>query len=113
MIKMQTLLRNGNQYLHLHGAHAGAKTHLDAQIPFDPCEDQLHLPALAVQVGDHLWSETEGVRQKRQAPSGVVPDYLPAHRCGEVPARQIGRPLVSVGVCYMGRKHSGSDEQDV
>jgi len=113
MIKMQTLLRSGNQYLHLHGALAGAKKHLDAQIPFDHCVEQLHLPALAVQVGDHLWSETEGARQKRQAPSGVVPDYLPAHRCGEAPARRIGEPFVSVDVCYMGQIQGGSDQRDV
>ena len=59
MIKMQTFLRNGDQQvgryrnpdLPLDGVLAGAQKNLDAQVLLDPFEEQLHLPALALQIG--------------------------------------------------------------
>ena len=99
MIKMQTFLRDGNQqvgrygnpYLRLYRVLAGAKKHLDAQMLLDPLEEQLHLPALAIQIGDQLGLEGKVVGQKHQSLAGVVLDHHPAHRRGVVLARQIGR----------------------
>ena len=95
MIKMQTFLRDGNQqvgrygnpYLRLDGVLAGAKEHLDAQVLLDPFEEQLHLPTLAVQVGNQLGLQSEVVGQKHQALAGVVLDDHPAQRRGVILAR--------------------------
>ena len=72
MLKMQTFLCNGDQqvgrygnpYLRLHRVFAGAEEHLDAQVLLDPFEEQFHLPALAVQVGNQL-----GLQDKDKATS--------------------------------------------
>ena len=50
MLKMQTLLCDGNQYvggysnpdLRLHGVLACSEEHFDAQMLLDPLEEQLH-----------------------------------------------------------------------
>ena len=71
---MQTLLRDGDQHvggygdpdLRLHRVLAGAEEHLDAQMLLDPLEEQLDLPALAIQIGDHLGLQAEdGIRDLR------------------------------------------------
>ena len=98
MIKMQAFLRNGNEqvgrygdpYLRLHGVLAGAKEHLDGQMLLDPFEEQFHLPALAIKVGDQLGLQTEVVGQKDQPLAGVVPDHNAAQCCGIVLAGLIG-----------------------
>ena len=98
MIKMQTFLRDGDQqvgrygnpYLRLDGVLAGAKKHLDAQMLLDPLEEQFHLPALAVEIGDQLGLQCKVVGQKCQALARVVLDHHPAHRCGVILARKIG-----------------------
>jgi hypothetical protein len=89
MIEMQTFLRDGDQhvgrygnpYLPLDPVLAGAKEHLDAQVLLDPFEEQLHLPALTVQVRDHFRLQGEVVGQKYETFSGVVLDHNPARRC--------------------------------
>ena len=99
MLKMQTLLRNGDQqvggygnpYLRLHRVLAGAKEPLDAQVLLDPFEEQLHLPALAVQVGNQFGLQSEVVGQKHQAFPCVVLDHHPAQRCRIVLARIVRR----------------------
>ena len=89
MLKMQTFLCDGNQYvggysnpdLRLHGVLACSKEHLDTQMLFDPLEEQLHLPALAVQIGNQLRLERQVVGQEHQALSLVVLGHHPAqHR---------------------------------
>ena len=89
MIKMQTFLCDsdqqvggyGNPYLRLHGVPAGAKEHLDAQVLFDPLEEQFHLPTLAVQIGDQFGLQGKVVGQKHQPFYGIVLDHHPAqHR---------------------------------
>ena len=60
MIKMQAFFGNGDQQvggygypdLRLDGVLAGAEEHLDTQMLLDPLEEQLYLPALAIQVGN-------------------------------------------------------------
>ena len=99
MVKMQTFLRNGDQQvgrygnpdLRLHGVLAGAKEHLDTQMLLDPFEEQLHLPALAVQVGNQLGLQCEVVAQKHQALARVVLDHHSAQRLRVVLARRIRR----------------------
>ena len=99
MVEMQTFLRNGNQqvgrygdpYLRLDGILAGTEEHLDAQVLLDPFEEQLHLPALAVQVGNQLGLEREVVGQKHQAFACTVLDHHAAHRRGVVLARIVSR----------------------
>ena len=99
MIKMQAFFGNGDQqvgrygnpYLRLHRVLAGAEEHLDAQMLLDPLEEQFHLPALAVQVGDQLRFQGEVVGQKHQSFAGVVLDHHPAHRRGIVLSRKMPR----------------------
>ena len=95
---MQTFLRDcdyqvgryGNPYLRLDGVLAGAKKHLDAQVLLDPFEEQLHLPALAIKIGNQFGLQAEVVGQKHQPFSGIVPDHHAAHRRGVLLARLIG-----------------------
>ena len=69
MIKMQAFFGNSDQQvrghdnpnLRLHRVLARAKEHLDSQMLLDPLEEQFHLQALAVQVGDQLRCEREVV----------------------------------------------------
>ena len=99
MIEMQTFLRDGNQqvgrygnpYLRLDGVLARAEEHLDAQVLLDPLEEQLHLPALAVQVGDQFRLQGKVVGQKYETFSDIVLDHHPAHRCRVILGRKIGR----------------------
>ena len=89
MLKMQTFLRNrddqvcryGNPDLRLHGVLACSKEHLDTQMLLDPLEEQLHLSALAIQIGNQLRRERQVVGQKHQALALVVLGHHPAqHR---------------------------------
>ena len=83
MLKMQTFLCNGDQHigahgnpdLRLHGVLAGAQKRLDAQMLFDPFEEQFDLPALTIQVGNEFWLQGEVVGQKRDALSCFVLDH--------------------------------------
>ena len=117
MVKMQTFLRNGDQQvgrygypdLRLDGVLAGAKEHLDAQMLLDPFEEQLHLPALAVQIGDQPWLEREVVGQEYHAFSSVVLDHYAPHRCGVILARKIARQntgLVAQNRCIYRLRYS-------
>jgi len=92
----QQIRRYGNPYLRLVGVFAGAKEHLDMQVLLDPFEEQLHLPALAVQVGNQLRLQDEVVGEKHQPFATVVPDHHPAHRCGVIPARLVRRQHASL-----------------
>ena len=99
MLKMQAFFGDGNQhigangypYLCLHRVLAGAKKHLDAKVLLDPLEEQLHLPTLPVQVGNHVWLQREVVGQKYQAFAFVVFDYNAAQCCGVVRAGLVPR----------------------
>jgi hypothetical protein len=91
MFKLQAFLRDGDQHirrygdpdLRLHRVLAGAKEHLDAQVLLDPFEEQLDLPSLTVEVGNHVWLQGEVVGQKHQAFPLVVLGHHTAHRtCG-------------------------------
>jgi len=98
MIKMQTFLCDGDQviggygnpYLRLDGVLAGAKEHLDSQVLLDPLEEQLHLPALVVQVGNQLRLHGEIIGQQRQAFCLFVFGRHTAQRCGVVLVGMIG-----------------------
>ena len=83
MLQMQPFLRNSNQHvdgyssldLRLHLVLA--KTTL-MQMLLDPLEEQLHLPALAVKIGNHLQGQRRVVGQKHQALCLVVLGHYPA-----------------------------------
>ena len=87
MLKMQAFLCNGDQHigahrnpdLRLHGVLAGAQKRLDAQMLLDPFEEQLHLPALTIKVGNAFWLECEVVGQTRDALAGFDHQGCPAH----------------------------------
>lgn len=91
MVKMQTFLRNGDQKvrengnpdLRLHSVFAGAEEHLDTQVLLDPFEEQLHLPTLAIQVGNQFRFQRKVVGQKNESFSRVVLDHYAAH-CGGI-----------------------------
>ena len=99
MLKMQAFFGDGNQhigangypYLCLHRVLAGAKKHLDAKVLLDPLEEQLHLPTLPVEVGNHVRLQREVVGQKYQAFAFVVFGYNAAQCCGVVRAGLIPR----------------------
>ena len=57
---------------------------LDPQVLLDPLEEQLDLPALAVQVCDQLGFEREVVGQKRDALASLVFGHHAAQRGGIV-----------------------------
>jgi len=73
----QSLLRDGNQHvdgdgdpdLRAHGVGASAVERLDAEVLLDPLEEDLDLPARAVQLGDGQGREVEVIGQKGVAPS--------------------------------------------
>ena len=99
MIKMQTFLCDSDQNvggygdpdLRLDRVLAGAKEHLDAQMLLVPFEEQLHLPALPVQVCYQLRLQGKVVGQKHHALARVVLDHHPAQCCRVILARKIGR----------------------
>jgi hypothetical protein len=60
--------------LRLHGVLAGTNEHFDVQMLVDSLEEQFHLPALTIEVGDQLGLETEVVGQKNHALArGAIP----------------------------------------
>lgn len=59
-----------NPYLGLDGVGTGAKKALDAQILFNPFEEQFHLPAAFVELGDGGSGQREVVAQKDQCVAG-------------------------------------------
>ncbi len=89
MGQIQALLGYSNQHvsadcypnLRLHRVLAGAVEHFDAQMLLDPFEEQLHLPALAIQVGNQCGLENEVVRQKNDAFACFVLDNDTAQQC--------------------------------
>ena len=92
---MQTFLDDGNQYvgahrnpdLRFHRVFARAQEGLDAQVLFDPLEEQFHLPALAVQIGNEFGLQSKVVGQKRDAFAGFVLDHHAAQRLRVILAR--------------------------
>ena len=80
MGQIQALLDDGDQhisgdrdpYLGLHRVLAGAQKRLDAQMLLDPLEEQLHLPALLVQSGDHFRRQREIVGQRHRRRNRAV-----------------------------------------
>jgi hypothetical protein len=89
MGQIQSLFGYGNQHvsadcypnLRPHRVLAGAVEHFDAQMLLDPLEEQLHLPALAIQVGNQCGFENEVVRQKNDAFACFVLDNDTAQQC--------------------------------
>ena len=90
--QMQAFLGNGDQHvsadcnpdLRLDRVLVGAIKRLDAQVLLDPFEEQLDLPALAVQVCNQLGFEGEVVGQKRDPLARLVLDDHTSQRGGIV-----------------------------
>ena len=90
--QMQAFLGNGDQHvsadcnpdLRLDRVLVGAIKRLDAQVLLDPFEEQLDLPALAVQVCNQLGFEGEVVGQKRDPLARLVLDHHASQRGGIV-----------------------------
>jgi len=78
--------------LRLHGALAGAEECLDAQVLFDPLEEEFDLPAAAIELGQCGRQQTRVVGQEGDAFAGLVPDH---------DAAQLGR-LALHGVKHLG-----------
>lgn len=78
--QMQTFFGNRDQYvsgygnpdLRLYRVLAGAEEDLDMQVLLDSFEEQLDLPALAVQVGNEFGLEGKVVGQKYDAFAALV-----------------------------------------
>ena len=62
----QDIDRHGDPDLCLHGIFGGAIEALDAQVLLDPFEEQLHLPAAAIEVADGHGRQGEMVGEKHQ-----------------------------------------------
>jgi hypothetical protein len=92
---MQAFLCDGDQHvggygdpdLRLHSVLAGTEEHLDAQVLLDPLEEQLDLPALTIQIGDHFGLQRKVVGQEHQPLASVVLDHYPTQRRRVVLAR--------------------------
>ena len=90
--QMQAFLGNGDQHvcadrdpdLRLDRVLVGAIKRLDAQVLLDPFEEQLDLPALAIQVCNQLGFEGEVVGQKRDLLARLVLDDHTSQRGGIV-----------------------------
>ena len=59
--------RDGNPDLSLQGIHRSAVELFDAQVLFDPFEEQLDLPTAAIQLRDGQWWQGEVVGQKDES----------------------------------------------
>lgn len=89
MGQIQALFGYSNQHvsadcypnLRLHRVLAGAVEHFDSQMLLDPLEEQFHLPALAIQVGNQCGLQNEVVRQKNDAFACFVLDNDTAQQC--------------------------------
>lgn len=89
MWQIQSLFGYSNQHvsadcypnLRLHRVLAGAVEHFDSQMLLDPLEEQFHLPALAIQVGNQCGLQNEVVRQKNDAFACFVLDNDTAQQC--------------------------------
>jgi len=65
----QDVNRDRDPDLGLHGILAGAVEGLDPQVLLDPLEEQLHLPAALVDLGDGKCRKREVVGQKHSCPN--------------------------------------------
>ena len=80
--------RHGNPDLRLHGVGTGAEEVADAQVAFDPAEEECDLPAQAVNLGDSPSRDVEMVGQENQvaASFGIEVTHF-AQRPGKIFAR--------------------------
>ena len=107
--QIQAFLGNGDQHvsadrnpdLRLDRVLGGSVKRLDPQMLFDPLEEQLDLPALAIQVRDQLGFEREVVGQKRDSLACLVLGHDTAQRSG----------IVLAGI--ENRQHAGLIANDV
>ncbi len=92
MRRLQMLLGNGDLHVsaprnpgfRLHRVLACAVDRFDMQVLLDPFEEQLHLPALAIQIGDQLGLQCEVVDQRDNSLAAVVLDDHAADGLGIV-----------------------------
>src|SRR5688572_6450843 len=99
MWQMQTLFDDGDKHisayrypdLRFHRVLGGAQKRLDAQMLFDPFEEQLYLPALPVKGRYQLGFESEVVGQESHALAHVVLGHNPAQDGRVVLARVVNR----------------------
>jgi hypothetical protein len=75
---------HGNPYLRLHRVLALAEETLDSQMLLDPFEEQLELPALAIERRDQRRAEREIVAQKHHALAGLGLSHHDATQYGGV-----------------------------
>src|SRR5688500_16903138 len=71
----------GYPELREHRVARGAQEAVDSEVLLHPLEEQLNLPALAVDLGDRRGSEVEGIGEKRVMLAGLgIPIADPAQR---------------------------------
>ena len=87
---------DGNPYLGFDGVFAGPQKRFDAQMLFDPFEEQFDLPALFVKRGDQFRFECKIVGQKDEAFAVVVFDDNAPQRAWIILACVIQRQLASL-----------------
>ncbi len=87
----QHISANGDPNLRLHCVLGLPVERLDPQMLLDPFEEQLDLPALAIELRDQRGFETEVVGQKRNPLARLVFDHHPAQRLGVVFAGVVHR----------------------
>ena len=87
---------DGDPYLGFDGVFAGSQKGFDAQMLFDPLEEQFDLPALLVQRGDQFRFERKIVGQKYEAFAVLVFDDNAPQRTWIILACVIQRQLASL-----------------
>jgi hypothetical protein len=108
---------DGTPDLRLHGVLAVSQKTLDSQVLLDPFEEQLHLPAVLVKLGDDRCRQRRVVRQKNQrlARFGIFESH-PAQMLGIVPASVMPAERHRLiahhasGLVYLGRVHRSGVE---
>jgi hypothetical protein len=111
MWQLETLLDDGDQHVgadgnadsRLYRVLAGAEKRLDARVLLDSVEEQLHLPALPIQICDQGGRQREIVGQERDALAGfLVLDHHPAQGRGIAPAPIEDRQRTGLVAQYVG-----------
>lgn len=93
---------DGNPYLRFDGVFARSQKGFDAQMLFDPLEEQFDLPALLVKRGDQLGLEGKIVGQKYDAFAVLVLDDNASQAGWVIPAGVKQRQLASLVANEMG-----------
>ena len=97
--------RHRNPDLRLHGVGTGAKKMFDAQVTFDPAEEEFDLSTQTVDLGDDHGGDVEMVGQEDQIATGFGVEVTPfAKRPGKNLARGCKRRFANLVAAHSARR---------